>query len=528
MTVAIDLSSNEGLHKTLEGILSRQDNTDTALAKLAGPGLTAEAALEGSGVAAFRAKDGKLRLTAAQRRDTVTHDGETYIVESVVPGLFDKGATAHLSADEAATVTAYRETLGEVNACRALGVRALPADHLGRLMHIADGAPLTLRAELTAHSRSVAGAASAQVRRHGSLASSSANGSGSPGYSWVADEYMPDALDVTDGSIGLYDVLIRGAGGPGLHQTAKTKIRVLTATGGMRIFGRQTTDTIGVFPKTNVTTDVAELVGRRAVHSSLIDGASLRDPREALDWLALHRQAGQKALIATADYLLFHGDDQTAPASHAYAVAGLQALNLDHRDMVNAGDATDPMLLASGLRALSSARTTTLDLASHTGAAANAVFSTQANAIKAHTGLRALIGSQYKRGSIIIVTQETADLFAAISVGVNGRPFFTPMTSPTNPWLVGELYDGTLVMSHFGITNLFNTSGVVASGGSYGAILGVNPSAIMDVQGPDHGRFTATDAPDGDARLVTIVFQRKPWCPLPTAKKPFAFGYNFK
>ena len=58
--------------------------------------------------------------------------------------------------------------------------------------------------------------------------------------------------------------------------------------------------------------------------------------------------------------------------------------------------------------------------------------------------------------------------------------------------------------------------------------LALNPNALMDVQGPDHGRFTAADVVDGDARLVTTMYQRKVWCALPTAKTPFSFGFNFK
>jgi hypothetical protein len=37
----------------------------------------------------------------------------------------------------------------------------------------------------------------------------------------------------------------------------------------------------------------------------------------------------------------------------------------------------------------------------------------------------------------------------------------------------------------------------------------------------------AADVVDGDARLVTTFFQRKPWLALPTAKVPVAFGFNF-
>jgi hypothetical protein len=523
----IDLGSPEGLKNTLEGILARQDNTDTALAKLAGPGLTAETALEGSGVAAFRAKDGKLRLTAAQRRDTVEHGGETYVVESTVPGLLDKGATAHLSADEAATVNAYRETLAEINACKALGVRVLPSEMLGRLMHLADGAPATLRGELTSHSRTVAAASSASIRRHGSLASSSAGGASVPGYSWVADDYLPDAVDVTDQAVGLYDIVLRSAGGPGLHETAKLKVRVLTGTGGMNIMGRQTTNTVGAFPKTDVATSVLELTGKRAVHASLIDGASLRDPREAVDWLALHRRAGALSLAATADYVLLHGDEETAPASHPYGVAGLQALVLDHRDAASAGSGTDPLLLADGLRKMAADRSATVDLATGLSVAASAVFSSQANGLAAMKLLRNKIGSQYKRGAALIVTQEVADQFARLSVGVQGLPFFTPATAAGNPFLVGTLFDGTPVLTHFGVSTLFNSSGVVASGASLCGAFLVNASTLVDVQGPDHGRFVAADVVDGDARLVTTFFQRKPWLALPTAKVPVAFGFNF-
>ena len=527
MTVAIDLSSPEGLKKTLEGVLARQDDTQAALAKLSGPGIVAEAALEGSGVAAFKTREGRLRLASAMRRDTVEHDGETYVVESTVPGLLDQGATAHLSDGEASTVSAYRETLGEVNACKALGVRTLPSEMLGRLMHIADGAPATLRSELAAHARTVAAASAAAIRRHGSLASSSAAGSGSPGYSWVADDYMPDAVDVTDQAVGLYDLLLRSMGGPGLHQTAKLSVRVLTGTGGMNIMGRQTTNTVGAFPKTDVDTDVLELTGKRAVHASLIDGASLRDPREAVDWLALHRRAGALSLAATADYLLLHGDEQTSAASHAYASAGLAALVLDHRDAVSAGSNTDPLLLADGLRTMAVDRSSTVDLATGLTVAADAVFSSQANGLAAMKLLRNELGSQYKRGSALIVTQEVADQFARLSVGVQGLPFFTPSTAAGNPFLVGTLFDGTPVLTHFGVSNLFNSSGVVASAAALCGAFLVNPTAVMDVQGPDHGRFVATDVVDGDARLVVTYFQRKPWMPLPTAKVPVAFGYNF-
>jgi len=524
--LAIDLTSPEGLRTTLEGILARQDDTQAAVARLSGPGLTAEAALDGSGVAAFRSAGG-LRLAAATRRETVQHDGETYVIEATVPGLLDRGAEAHLSAGEAATVAAYRQTLGELNACKALGVRALPSDMLGQLIHVAEGAPVTMRAELTAHARSVAGAMSANMRRHGTLASSSAGGASVPGYTWVADEYMPDALDVTDGAVGLYDTILTTAAGPGLHQTAKIKLRVLTGTGGMNIFGRQTTNTVGAFPKTDVATDVLELTGKRAVHASIIDGASLRDPREAVDWLALHRRAGALSLAATADYILLHGDEQTSPASHAYGTAGLAALVLDHRDAVSAGSATDPLLLADGIRTMSVDRSATVDLAASLSVSASNVFASQANALAAIKSVRGLVGSQYKRGVAIVVTQEVADQFARLSVGVLGLPFFSPATAAANPFLVGTLFDGTPVLSHFGGSSLFNSSGVVASGGNLSALWMVNPGSIMDVQGPDHGRFVTSDVVDGDARLVVTYFQRKPFLALPTGKKPVAFGFNF-
>lgn len=524
---AIDLGSPEGLRSTLEGILARQDDTQAALAKMAGPGITAEAALEGSGVAAFRTKEGRLRLADSVRREKLEHEGETYVVEATVPGILSAGADASLSAGEAAAVRAYKGALGELNACKQLGVRALPSQMLGRLLHVAEGAPVSMRSELTAHARSIAGAMSAQMQRHGTLASSSAGGASVPGYQWVADDYMPDALDVTDQGVGLYDAILAPMNGPGLHETAKVKLRVLTGTGGMNIFGRQTTNTIGAYPKTDVATSVLELTGKRAVHASIIDGAMLRDPREAVDWLALHRQAGALSLAATADYLLLHGEEETAPASHDYGVAGLAALVLDHRDAVSAGSATDPLLLADGLRAMAVDRSTTVDLATSLSVAASAVFSTQANALAAIRLVRNLIGSQYKRGVAVVVTQEVADQFARLSVGVQGLPFFTPSAAAGNPFLAGVLFDGTPVLTHFGGSSLFNSSGIVASGGSLSALWMVNPTAVMDVRGPDHGRFTAVDVVDGDARLVVTTFQRKPWLALPTAKKPVSFGFNF-
>ena len=119
--VKIDTSSPEGLHSTLEGLLAAQSDTQAALAKLAGPGLVAEAALEGSGVAAFRAKDGGLRLTDSVRREKLEHGGETYVVEATVPGLFSAGAEAHLSAGEAAAVAAGSCGAEPAGACEAAG-----------------------------------------------------------------------------------------------------------------------------------------------------------------------------------------------------------------------------------------------------------------------------------------------------------------------------------------------------------------------------------------------------------------------
>lgn len=522
--VKINLETQEATKATLEGILGMVEDTQTRLAKLSGPGVVAEAALEGTGVAAFRAKDGGLRLVESARRDKVEHEGETYIVESTAPGLFSKGAEELLGVDEAATVRRYRTTLAEVNACKKLGVSKLPSEMIGRLLTLAEASPPSLRGELTSHARSVAAACEHSIRKHGRLASSSAAGSGSPGYQWVADEYLPEVLDVTDQSVGLYDAMIAKSN-PGLHQTAKIKIRVMTATGGMRIMSRQTTDTIGAFPKTNVDTSTQELTGGRAVHASLIDGVSLRDPREAVDWLAMHQRAGRLGRAAMADYLLFHGDEQTSPASHAYASAGLAALVLDHRDAAYAGDATDPLILADGLRTMSVDRSTTLDLGTLLSGAAN-VFSTQANALTSYKALRAKLGDQYKRGSSFFVTQTVADALLALGVGVQGTPFMVPATEAGNPWRVGTLYDGTPVYAHFGISALWNSSGVVASGSSLQAIFLGNLSTIEDITGPDDGRVEVKDVVDGDARLVVTYAHRRPWGPLPSTKDNVAFGYN--
>ena len=524
MTVKIDTSSPEGLHATLEGLLSAQSDTQVALAKLAGPGITTEAALEGSGVAAFRAKSGGLRLVDSVRRDKVAHEGEDYIVETTAPGLFSAGAAALLSEQERAVVTAYKGELAEVNVCKLMGLHKTPTEQLGRLLTLAAGAPLSLRAELTQHAQSIAAAGAASMRQSGRFASSSANTSGNPGYNWVADSILPDVLDVTNQEVGLYDLAIR-RGAQGLHQTAKMKVRVLTATGGMRMMGRQITDTVGVFPKVNVTTDVAEITGGRAVHSSIIDGLSTRDPREAIDWLALHRRAGELGSRAFRDFVLLHGDQQTAPSSHAYAVAGLQALVLDHRDAPSAGDATDPLISADGLRTFAVDRSCTVDLGTLIGSAAT-VWSTQANALTSYSAMRALQGDQYKRGSVLVVTQTVADLMAKLAVGVLGTPFMRPLTVPGNPFVVGELYDGTLVVSHYGVGKLWNSSGVVASGGSLNAAFLANLNTVEDIAGPDDGRVTVVPQGDGDAVIVTTFAQSRPWCPLTTAKKAFAFGYN--
>lgn len=523
--VKINLETRETTQETLEGILGMVEDTQTRIAKLTGPGVVAEAALEGSGVGAFRATDGGLRLVDSARQDVVQHAGATYVIETTAPGLFSEGATELLGTDEAHTVSRYKRTLGELNACKKLGVRAMPSDQIGRLLTLADAAPPSLRAELSAHAKDVA-LAFQQASKHGfRFASSSANGSGSPGYNWIADEYLNvDIIDTTNQMVGFYDLMI-GKAGAGLHPTAKLKVRVMTATGGMRIMGRQKQDTVGAYPKTNVATTTGEITGEAAVHASLIDGKSLTDPREAVDWLAAHQRAGMIARRAAADYILFHGEKQSAAASHAYASVGLVALGgLDHRDTTS-GDDTDPMLLANGLRKFAVDRSTTLDLGTLLSGAAN-VFSTQANALTSYTALRAKLGDQYKRGSCLIITQTVADALLKLGVGVQGTPFMVPAVEAGNPWRVGTLYDGTPVYAHFGVSALWNSSGVVAAASSLQAAFLANLSTIEDISGVDDGRVEVKDITDGNARLVVTHFNRAPFLGLPVSKKSCAFAYN--
>lgn len=523
--VKINLETQEATKATLEGILGMVEDTQTRLAKLSGPGVVAEVALEGTGVGAFREKGGGLRLVESSRRDVVEHNGETYVIETTAPGLFSDGAADLLGEHEATTMKRYRATLAEINACKKLGVRAMPSQQIGRLLTLADAAPPSLRAELATHAREVAVAYQQAGKRGFRFASSSANGSGSPGYAWIADEYLPiEVIDTTDQGVGLYDLLIANVGN-GLHPTAKLKVRIMTATGGMRIMGRQKEDTVGAYPKTNVATSTGEVDGEAAVHASIIDGKSLNDPREAVDWLALHQRAGVIARRALADYLLFHGDKQSTAAAHAYG-SGLNVLKaLDHRDIASAGDNTDPLLLADGLRTMSVDRSTTLDLGTLLSGAAN-VFSTQANALTSYKALRALIGDQYKRGASLMVTQTVAEALLALGVGVQGTPFMVPATEAGNPWRVGTLYDGTPVYAHFGISALWNSSGVIASGSSLQAVFLANLSTLVNVNGVDDGRVEVKDLVDGNGKLVVTHSNRAPWLPLPTTKKVCAFGSN--
>lgn len=515
---------------------------------LAQGGGTMAAPMSG-GSAAFTAKDGSIQLCRAEVRTAIEHEGETYIIEGQRPGLLDAESAGMLSADEAAAAKRYRLALEAVNACATVGLRRLPADQIAQLIQAGDSAPPSIRTGLAAHARHVAGEYSAMAargvwmlspsrprakRRDGALATSTAGGSGVAGQGWIADEYLPDAVDSTSRAYGLSDLLLSQMGGPGLHDTAAVKIRVLKRGGGMAILGRQTSNTLSGYPKTNLATETLSLTSARAVHASAIDGADLRDPRAVIDFLAMHRAAGMTARRATSDGILLHGSKSAGAASHLYGSAGLAKIVSDYRSVVAddgfAGTDLDPMLLADGMIAMATDASATVDLATTLGVSASAVLGTQANFLAAHTAMMRQISEQYRPGVAVVTSWSAAMKILLLGVGVNGEPAVRPATDAqkaANPWLMGTIVGGVPLMWHPDVTDYWTTgSAIVTSSGTGSALYYVAASTILDIRGADDERVTVTQAVDGDYTLVATMHQRAPFLAVDSGRKSVAVGYN--
>jgi hypothetical protein len=520
---------------------ARLDETQAALARSVGAGAGGAGVAAQTGIAAFRADSGGTLMHRSRAEAQVEIEGSTHTIEAVRPGLLDADARGLLSAEQAEARDRYVRPLAQLGALELGGYKG-PAQLAWSLMvdlkRAAAAAPAEMREALAAHANATCGRLLQRSKRDGTFATSTGGGSGVAGKDWVPPEYLTEVLDVTsaNGLAGFFDAAVPVLGGASLHSTEAITLRVLTGLGGYAQFGRQTTNTVAQFPLTDLTTTTADATGPRAVHSSLIDGKDLRDPRVLIDLVATHLRAGRLAGLVTSDLLGLHGSAQTVASSHPYAAAGLAAIAWDGRSTSFAGTNDDALLMADGLTAMARAQSTFKNGVSDAGlGAATDWLGSVANFLKAHIYSVSLLADQFQNtdGVALVLDKGALRKLQTLQSGVSSSEFvlFRPATREErarNPWYAGELYDGTMVFQHAYVGNgAYNTSGAIAA-----SSIGLNSCfyaylpALQMVRGPDHGRVQAEDVGRGDARSITTFYEQRLWNPTPVGTKTVVQLFN--
>lgn len=522
-------------------LATRLDETQAALSRAVGAGTGGAGVAAQTGIAAFRADNGGTLMHRSRAEAQVDIEGSVHTIEAVRPGLLDADARGLLSAEQAEARDRYVRPLAQLGALEMGGYRG-PAQLAWSLMvdlkRAAAAAPAEMREALAAHADATCGRLLQRSKRTGTFATSTGGGSGVAGKDWVPPEYITEVLDVTSASglAGFFDSAVQVLGGASLHSTEALTIRVLTGLGGYAQFGRQTTNTVAQFPLTDLTTSTADATGPRAVHSSLIDGKDLRDPRVLIDLVATHIRAGRLAGAVTSDLIGLHGSAQTLASSHPYAAAGLAAIAWDGRSSTYAGTNDDALLMYNGLTAMAREQSTFKNGVSDAGlGAATDWLGSVANFIKAHVYSISLFADQYQNtdGLVLVLDKAAVRKLQTLqsTVSAGGFVLFRPATREeraANPWYAGELYDGTMVFQHAYVGNgAYNTSGAIAA-----SSIGLNSCfyaylpALQMVRGPDHGRVQAEDVSRGDARSITTFYEQRLWNPTPTSRPTVAQLFN--
>jgi len=492
-------------------------------------------------LAAFAVAGGGTLMHRATASESVEIDGVTHTIEAIRPGLLDAEAAGLLSAEQRGARDRYLQPLGKLGALELGGYRG-PAQLAWGLMvdlkRAAKAAPAEMRDALLAHAESQCARVLRRSKTAGTFATSTGGGSGVPGKDFVPPEYVAEVLDVTSGNAlaGFFDAALAVLGGASLHSTEPITYRVLTGLGGFAQFGRQTTNTVAQFPLTDIATETADATGPRAVHSTLIDGKDLRDPRVTIDMVALHIRAGRIASAVTSDLIGLHGSAQTVASSHPYAAAGLAAIAWDGRATAYAGTNDDALLMYNGLTAMARAQSTFKNGVSDAGLGAAADWmGSVANFIKAHNYAVSLFADQYQgaAGTVLVLDKAAARKLATLQSGVSNGGFllFRPATTQeraANPWYVGELYDGTMVFAHSYVGNGAYTTGgaIAASSVGFNACFYAHLPSLQMVRGPDHGRVQAEDVSRGDARSITTYYEQRVWNAVPVARPTVVQLFN--
>lgn len=529
--------------ETLAAINLRIDETQAALARRSGAAEVNDPKHVPGTLAAWTTDAGAFAFDSCQRQVEVDVDGVKQGALAVRPGYLSREADAHVPADHREPRAEWRRALGALAALDLLYWRGEVRD--SRFASIADSVvaaaqrmPGEVREQALAYSRQhisrIVNQAGALARRDGAFIANT-SGSSTVGADFVNPEFISgDVLDVTSvrANVGLARA-VRVA--TGLHEDEYLKVRILTSVGGFAAWDSPTTDVPGTFPITNASTTTSQVRGGAAVWSHLVAEKDLRgDPRVTIDMAATLLSAAELADMSEDDGVLLHGHQVSAAASHMYGAAGLAALLWDGRDSARSGTNIDPFLRGTGIVQEAIGRSATVNGVSGAGlSAATDWLSSVPNFVKAHNKVMATLDEQYAgSGVVMTISRAAARKLASLPVTTTatGQPMITLATKAekaANPLYVGTLWDGTIVMEHvYMASGKWSTGGLITGSGAIDAAVYARIETMTFITGPEHGRIMRELVPRTAAVSLTRMRHKVPFCPVPSARKPFAILIN--
>ena len=531
------------LREQTDTLSLRLDETQADIAKKGGAiGVNDPSHTPGT-LAAWTTDAGAFAFDDCQRTVEVDVDGVKQAALAIRPGYLSRASDAHVPADHREPRAAWRRSMGPLGALDLLGWRGSVrsseyATIVDTALAAAERMPAEVRAQALAYTRQHAERVTAQAgalsRRDGAFIANT-SGASTPGADFINPEFIDtDVINVSSvrANVGLARAIRTAAG---LHEDEYLKVRVISAPGGFANFDSPTTDSLGTFPITNVTTSVNQVRGGMSTWSHNIADKDLRgDPRATFDIAAMLLNAAQESDDSADDATLLHGQQVSTAAAHQYAAAGLAVLAWDGRDAARSGTNIDPLIRSTGLVYEAVARSSTVNGVSGAGlSAATDWLSSQANFVKAHIAAKAAMDEQYRgAGLVLVISRKAADKlrFLPVTTTATGMALIriaTEAERAANPLFVGTIADGTLVFEHsYMASGLWSTSGLVTGSGAIDAAVYVQLAVFLWVTGPEHGRILREMVPRTMATTITRIRHKVLYCPVPTARKPVSLLFN--
>lgn len=521
----------------------RLDETQAKIANGGGAVGVNDPAHQPGTLSAWTTDAGAFAFDDCARAVEVEVDGVKQAATAIRPGYLSLASDPHVPAEHREARAQWRRSMGALGALDLLGWRGEVrsseyASIVDTALAAAQRMPSEVREHALAytkrHAERITKQAGALSRRDGAFIANT-SGSSTPGADFVNPEFIDrDVVNVSSvrANTGLARAVRSAAG---LHEDEYLKVRVISAPGGFANFDSPTTDSLGTFPITNVTTSVNQVRGGMSVWSHNAADKDLRgDPRVTIDIAAMLLNAAEEADLSLDDATLLHGQQVSTAASHQYAAAGLAALAWDGRDAARSGTNIDPLLRSTGLVYEAVARSATVNGVSGASlGAATDWLSSQANFVKAHIAAKAAMDEQYRgSGLVLVISRKAADKlrFLPVTTTATGVPLIRLATSAeraSNPLFVGEIADGTMVFEHTYMANgQWSTAGLVTGSGAIDAAVYVQLAVFLWVTGPEHGRILREMVPRTMATTITRLRHKVLYCPVPTARKPVSLLFN--